>query len=333
MTDYPLKTPGQLASVTPTLTDLILAWQGGALGTVTAEELLSLVTKAMVGLGDVDNTADADKPISDDVAAALAAKLDKSGGILTGDLSLPSINGGSLAGFRNKLINPLGMKNQRAYVSGAATSMANQFTVDRWYVLVSGQSLSWTESEGVRTFTAPAGGVGQVISGANILSGPHTISWTGTATCTVDGVTKSSGDTVTLTGGTNCKVVFSGGTFSKPQLEPGSRATPIEQRQPLELGFCQEYFWRGLAGAAFNQFTTGAGQNASWHIPFPVTMRTVPTLSFSGVNTSNYSASNFSNPTRDGARLIASSSTSPDNTANLTISAGGYLQADAEIAP
>jgi len=46
------------------------------------------ITKSMVGLGSVDNTADADKPVSSATQTALDAKLSKSGGTMTGALTL-----------------------------------------------------------------------------------------------------------------------------------------------------------------------------------------------------------------------------------------------------
>ncbi len=49
---------------------------------------VSGVTKSMVGLGNVDNTSDADKPVSTATQTALDAKLSKSGGTMTGDLTL-----------------------------------------------------------------------------------------------------------------------------------------------------------------------------------------------------------------------------------------------------
>jgi hypothetical protein len=49
---------------------------------------VSGVTKSHVGLGDVDNTSDADKPISTATQTALDAKLDLAGGTLTGPLTL-----------------------------------------------------------------------------------------------------------------------------------------------------------------------------------------------------------------------------------------------------
>lgn len=49
---------------------------------------VSGVTKAMVGLGNVDNTSDANKPISSATQTALDAKLALAGGTMTGDLTL-----------------------------------------------------------------------------------------------------------------------------------------------------------------------------------------------------------------------------------------------------
>ena len=59
-----------------------------------------------------------------------------------------------LAG-RNLIMNSLGRVNQRGYTSGTATGAANQYTLDRWRVVTSGQNLSWTGNTARRTMTAP----------------------------------------------------------------------------------------------------------------------------------------------------------------------------------
>jgi hypothetical protein len=166
-------------------------------------------------------------------------------------VQVENLNGGPLAGFRNVIINGNPTINQRGYVSGAATSGANQYTLDRWRVVTSGQNISFTDSANVRTVTAPAGGCEQVVEGASILSGTYTLNWTGTATATVDGTAVAKGGNVTLTGGTNATVRFSSGTFSLVQLEPGPVATPFEQR-PIgtELALCQRYFESGVGNIA-----------------------------------------------------------------------------------
>ena len=61
------------------------------------------------------------------------------------DVQLNSLNSGPLAGFRNRIINGVGTAagciNQRVYVSGTATTAANEYTIDRWRVVTLGQSL------------------------------------------------------------------------------------------------------------------------------------------------------------------------------------------------
>jgi hypothetical protein len=217
----------------------------------------------------------------------------------------------SIGPFRNKLINALGTINQRGYVSGAATSGANQYTVDRWRVVTSGQNLSWTESEGVRTFTAPAGGVEQVIWGGSLITGTHVLNWTGTATATVNGTPRAKGETFTLTGGANATVRFTGGTFSIPQLEPGSVATPIEARSgEIEFSMCQAYFQKSYAAATAPGTATDAGSH--WFrtvttedirpVPLRPNMITNPTITIYNPSTgATGSAWNGSRSTSDTA--------------------------------
>lgn len=171
------------------------------------------------------------------------------GATFTGPVSLPagSIVDGYLnaasAGTRNALINANPIINQRGYASGTATTTANQYTLDRWRVVTSGQSISWSDTGNVRTVTAPAGGVEQVIEGINLLTGTYILNWTGTATATVAGASVAKGGTVALTGGTDTTVRFSSGTFSLAQLEPGSIATTFERRDfAAELVRCQRYY-------------------------------------------------------------------------------------------
>ena len=140
----------------------------------------------------------------------------------TQTLGVKWVNVASAWAFKNALINANFAVNQRGYVSATATTGANQYTLDRWRVVTSGQNLSFTTSANGRQITAPAGGVEQVIEGANIFGGTYALSWTGTATATVNGSAVANGASVALTANTNATVRFSGGTVSLAQLELGT---------------------------------------------------------------------------------------------------------------
>lgn len=217
-----------------------------------------------------------------------------------------SVNTGPLAGFRNLIINGNPVINQRGYVSGTSTTGANQYTLDRWRVVTSGQSLAFSATAGVVTCTAPAGGVEQVVEGASILGGTYVLNWTGTATATVGGNAVAKGGTVTLTGGSNATLRLVGGTFTKVQLEPGPVATSFEERPVgVELLPCQRYYeevwcqWGTHWNAAMNNYN---GQ-------FKVAKRVAPTLA-AYADTTAYAktgtAANVRNIT-DGANIAVNS--------------------------
>lgn len=205
-------------------------------------------------------------------------------------------------GFRNRLINANPIINQRGYVSGTATTTANQYTLDRWRVVTSGQNVSWTDSGLTRTVTCPAGGLEQVIESLNIEGGTFVLNWIGTATATVNGTAVAKGGTFTLPANTNATVRFSSGTLSNPQLEAGSVATPFERRPyGTELALCQRYF-QAASTAGQLAGTYWLGVSDAFHVPqiaLPVVMRASPTMTVVGLggsafwtnpNTSTFSA-------------------------------------------
>jgi hypothetical protein len=158
-------------------------------------------------------------------------------------VQLSSINDGPLAGFRNLLINGNFLINQRVYVSGTNTTSANQYTLDRWRVVTSGQNITFSTTNNLTTVTVPAGGFEQVVEDISIKSGTYVLNWTGTATATVNGTARAKGATFSLTGGSNCTVRFSSGTVSEPQLELSTVPTAFEQRPfGTELELCKRYY-------------------------------------------------------------------------------------------
>jgi hypothetical protein len=187
-----------------------------------------------------------------------------------------NISASSGFSFKNRLINANPIINQRSYVSGTATSGANQYTLDRWRVVTSGQNVSWTDSGLTRTLTCPAGGLEQVIESLNIEGGTFVLNWTGTATATVNGTAVLKNGTFTLPANTNATVKFSSGTLSNPQLEAGSVATPFERRDyGSELIMCQRYYQQAQSGFAITGGTTQTEVTCTF--PLKVEMRADPT--------------------------------------------------------
>lgn len=300
-----------------------------AVVTANAAEATAIAAEATAN-GLADSIATANSNASTALSAANAA-LPKAGGTMTG--AIVHITDQPGLGRKNLLINPNFVINQRVYVSGAATSGANAYTVDRWRVVISGQNLSWTTSNGVLTATAPAGGVEQIIEGASLIPGTYVINWTGTATCTVGGIARAKGASFTITGGADVTVRFTGGTVSLPQLERGTIPTMFEGRHiGEELLLCQRYFWNQIGGLSGNFASYVSGALGSWWIKFPSTMRVAPTLGYisTGVTLNSINTLVWSGPTTHGAKLSADSNAVTPN-ANFTFGAATIIAADAEL--
>lgn len=161
----------------------------------------------------------------------------------TNTIVATSLNGGPLAGLRNCVINGAFSVNQRAYVSGAATT-AGQYTLDRWKVTGTG-GVTFSTTANKTTVTIPSGQtLQQVVEGLNLQTGTYVLSWEGTAQGRIGGGSYGASGAVTasITGGTNTTIEFNTGTVTNVQLELGTVATPFEQRPyGLELSLCQRY--------------------------------------------------------------------------------------------
>jgi hypothetical protein len=184
-------------------------------------------------------------------------------------------------GFRNLFHNPRFQINIRSYVSGTNTTASNQYTLDRWRVVTSGQNITFANSNGYNTVTCPAGGFEQAIPAQDMIGGSYTVSWQGTATCqywdnatpgTYFTVTK--GQTITLTGGHEYWFRWSSGTFWFPQLEAGTQQTAFEVRPyDEEQNICAKFACRARLDL---QGYVGAAQAWIWVTPYP-RMRGTPT--------------------------------------------------------
>lgn len=195
-------------------------------------------------------------------------------------------------GLVNLLDNAGFTINQRGYVSGTAVGAANTYTLDRWRVVTSGQALSWSDSAGIRTLTAPAGGLEEVIEGSRIAADTYVLSWIGTAAATVNGSAITNGGTIALSGGADATVRFSNGTVALPQFQRGRVPTPFEWRHPAdELLRCQRYFERldfnvaTSLGTGSVEVTPTPPRPAGIAMPFRVPKRVTPTITSSAAST------------------------------------------------
>lgn len=212
--------------------------------------------------------------------------------------AVASLNGGQLAGMRNKIINGNFGINQRA-VSGTVVLAAGAYGHDRWKAGAGGCTYTFSTSLNVTTITISAGTLQQVIEGLNLESGTFKLSWSGTATGRVDaGSYGASGVVGTAVGGTNQTIEFATGTVSKVQYEFGSVATPFEHRPyGAELALCQRYY------SIVSEFNAQAGATTSVQLSIRIPeMRATPTVSASaglviadGVATFTQSSFSFTN--------------------------------------
>jgi hypothetical protein len=228
---------------------------------------VSGVTKAHVGLDNVDNTSDANKPVSTATQTALNLKANLASPTFTGNVSftgatvtgidaLPSQSGNSgrylttngtvaswaaidVATKENLIINGAFEINQRSYVSGANLA-SGAYGFDRWKSSFTNTTLTYTSTPQGQLVTINSGGsIKQIVERQNVIAGTYTLSWQGTATGRVynSGSTApsyaASPITVNLNGLQNIEVEFtaSGGTrtLGFVKLEPGSVATTFRR--------------------------------------------------------------------------------------------------------
>ena len=177
----------------------------------------------------------------------------------------------------------------------------------------------------MRTVSAPAGGVEQVIEGANIIAGTYTLSWAGSAAATVNGSAVANGAQVTLPGGANATVRFSGGTFALAQLEPGSLGTPFERRTfGQELTLCQRYYESQPEETSIGFACPNTGGFAHrFMFPFKTQKRVAPVVAYNVNNALNVTSHVLtgSNTYAWSFQLVGTSSTNTSATVNFTASA------------
>lgn len=245
---------------------------------------------------------------------------------------------------KNLLINAGFRVNQRGYVSGTATAAADEYTLDRWRVLVSGESIAFSALGADNTITSPAGGLGQKIESINIRGGVYTVQWSGSATCKVNGVERKTGESFVINADTETDVVFYGGDVNKPQLESGSIVTEFEYRNiEEELILCRRFFER--IGQSINRFIALLGTRGSSVASGEFTFhrkRIQPTISENGsgfrllgMGTESFQSLNFGVVSKQNSEVTWNDSATPftaRDSVSLVFSDGvTYISIDAEL--
>ncbi|MDQ0035839.1 hypothetical protein J2W30_003607 [Variovorax boronicumulans] len=243
------------------------------------------------------------------------------------------INQLGLATSPNLVVNGNFAINQRAYVTGTPTVAPGQVTLDRWNVVVPTQSVAFSAASPDRVVTAPAGGIEQTIqpSGpvSNIEGGVYTLTWEGTATATVNGVSiAKGGNTGTLPANTAITLRFFSGTVGKVQFNAGTVALPFERRGDMELFYCQADYQKSYAiGTPPGSVTTtgaflasgNAAATISTDIRLGRPMRVAPVVSLWDTNGNASSVISFDSA---GTQQTRSAGASSQTTQGFNINSG-----------
>lgn len=196
------------------------------------------------------------------------------------------------SGRKNSLINPRFMINQEE-VSGTVTLAAGEYGHDGYRGGASGCTYTFAESNEVTTLTITAGTLEQEIEAVNINPGVNVLSWSGTAQGRIDsGSYGDSGEVLaTLDASANVTCEWGTGTLTLTQLEKGYVPTECEYRfHGEDLAMCQTYFFKsGSSGSQsyINYMYTSGPITIGGSVSFPVTMRAVPTITYTDVAYTN----------------------------------------------
>lgn len=250
-----------------------------------------------------------------------------------------SLNGGPLAGRRNRIMNGNFAINQRN-VSGTVTLAAGAHGHDRWKAGSGGCTYTFSTVGADTTITITAGTLVHVVDSDDIEGGAFMLSQAGTAQvryaiggAALSGAYFATPVAVPTSGGQVVKIEFTTGTVALVQLERGTLVSPFERSgRGQELDACQYYYWRGVPCRSLNTNSFADGVLVSWIINFPKTMRIIPTLSknTTGSSYSGLASEMFNEATRDGARLLYTC-VGVNANANVTFSAGSWFEASADM--
>lgn len=198
---------------------------------------------------------------------------------------------GSSNGFKNYLINPDLLINQRVFAGGAL--VAGVYGYDRWKAGTGGCNVTVNVSTSVITHTS--GPLVQIIEAPGLASKVIAVSVedpSGSITVNVDGQTGTittgvgrRGVTITVpagsTGNVTLTLTATGVTYKRVQMELGTSPTVFEWRPiTIENILCERYFQTSRTYASGGYWTGQVTNTAQYAAPrpFATLMRIAPTV-------------------------------------------------------
>lgn len=159
----------------------------------------------------------------------------------------------------NLIINGSFILNQRGYISNTSLSAYN-YAHDRWRSGTSGVQYSFTQLSSSTQINITSGTLRQTVEDYNIIGGSYTLSWVGTAQCSLKTGRSPApifnSSPITLSGvssGTELTVECNSGTLSLVQLNEGSNSSPFSlagKNINGEIALAQRYYEK-----SYNFFT------------------------------------------------------------------------------
>ena len=266
---------------------------------------------------------------ANDAQAAANAALSTGGGTMTGQIIFVS---GQAGLSRPNIIHNDSFKiNQRRYINGTPTTSYGQYTIDRWRVVVQGQSLSWSTTGGIRTLVVPPGGLEQVIEGNDAVAGTYVANWVGNTNIFIGGAQRFKGVPFTLPGGSEVTVELYGGTVSQLKLEYGDTPTPwVPRTRSDEFLQCARFYLRPAA-INFNSNGSGDSSTQGFIYTFPTEMRAAPVPFWTAATAQgNLASFNIDSATKLTARIILFSVGAGNISADFD-GINNYIDFDAEF--
>ena len=187
-------------------------------------------------------------------------------------LSSSFVAAAKIANTQNLIYNPLFRVNQDGFAGGAVS--AGAYAIDMWGA-PAGVASNMSFSGSVATIAS--GNMKQIVEDPGVALGSVTLSWEGTATCSVNGASAAASPITFTHSSGNISVVFGTGTVSKPMMAQGTAPLPfVAPTLLLDKLNCFRYYFVNtdqLDQYAPSNLSVAQAQGLRYYVNYPTTMR------------------------------------------------------------